>query len=63
MEISQEHILTNIKLKKFFPQYKKEIEQAQREMACGCSCCVWWRLSSIHPEIELPATDKVFICV
>ena len=52
MEISQEHILTNIKLKKFFPQYKKEIEQAQREMACGCSCCVWWRLRSIHPEIE-----------
>jgi len=59
----QEYVLTNDKLKELFPQYEQEIVQASKEMACGCSYCVWHRLKFEHPEIELPATDMGYLCV
>lgn len=59
----QECVLTNDKLRELFPQYEQEIEQFRREMACGCSYCVWHRLKFEHPEIELPAADLGYICI
>lgn len=59
--MDSENILTNSKLRELFPQYKEEIEQLQKEMACGCSLCVWLRLKAKYPKSKLP--KKIYACV
>lgn len=55
--------LSNKILKELFPQYKEEIEQFSREMACGCSYCVWTKLKWKYPWLELPDPDAVYLCI
>lgn len=47
-------VMTNKRLKEFFPNFSEEIDELSRKTACGCSLCVWKFLKSKHPKLKLP---------
>lgn len=53
-------VMTNKRLKKFFPKYHAEIEKLEGTLACGCSLCVWRVLHEHHPELKLPKSVEKY---